>query len=304
MGARSAVAAAAVAVAALAVPPAGSSSSIVGRDASSVRLAVSGSGRALVTFRANGRTRRVLVWGAVNARHPDPAVPQVRFRMNYAGPRGRFRNRCRRYDGPPLAWLISACKAPDGSYWALQAWQRLLPHRGFPAWEPRQTVAELHVSHWRGAVAHLEAWADWAYPERAHNLFGRFTYEGRPVHGFRTRPLDGYARNLYIDTLDSRYGPGWHRETSVVSRRPNGNFCYAFYATRDASLPGAPLRPPGNGTRYRITAIGPGVTPDVVWEGNGVPDFDPSNPGHVEHERQTNQLADQLAAGDPLCRQH
>jgi hypothetical protein len=240
----------------------------------------------------------------VNARHPDPAVPQIRFRFDYSGGRGRFVNRCRKYDGPPVAWLVTACKAPDGSYWALQAWQRLLPHRGVPAWDPRQTTTELRISHWSGPLASLEVWADWAYGERAHNLFGRFTYQGRPVHGFRTRPLDSYARNLYIDTLDSRYGSGWHRETSVVSRRPNGNFCYAFYPTRDASLPGAPERPAGNGKRYRITAIGPGVAPDVMWEGAGLPDFDPGNPGHVEHERQTNELVDNIAAGDPLCRQH
>jgi hypothetical protein len=295
----------ACALAAAAAFPAGATASaIVDRDASAVRLAVSASGRALVTYRVAGRTRRVVVWGAVDARHPDPAVPQVRFRFDYSGPRGRFRNRCRRYDGPPLAWLVAACKAPDGSYWALQAWQRLLPHRGFPAWESRQTTQELRISHWRGATASLEVWADWAYGERAHDLFGRFTYQGRPVHGFRTRPLDSYARNLYIDTLDSRYGPGWHRETSVVSRRPNGNFCYAFYPTRDASLPGAPARPAGNGTRYRITAIGPGVTPDVLWEGPGLPDFNPAYPGHVEHERQMNELVDRIAAGDPLCRQH
>jgi hypothetical protein len=299
---RSAVLAASIA--ALLAPCASSASAILDRNATHVRLAVSAAGRALVTYRANGRTRRVLVWGAVDARHPDPAVAQIRFRFDYSGTRGRFRNRCRRYDGPALGWLVTACKAPDGSYWALQAWQRLLPHRGFPAWDARQTAWELRVSHWRGPVARLEAWTDWAYPERAHNLFGRFTYAGRPVHGFRTRPLDSYARNLYIDTFDSRYGPGWHRETSVVSRRPNGNFCYAFYPTRDASLPGAPPRPAGNGRRYRITAVGPGVTPDVLWEGHGLDDFNPGSPGHVEHERQMNELVERVAAGDSLCRQH
>ena len=292
------------AAAAAALPATATGSAIVGRDATDVRLAVSAAGRALVTFRENGRARQALVWGAVDARHPDPAVPQVRFRFDYSGPRGPFRNRCRPYDGPPLALLVAACKAPDGTYWALQAWQRLLPHRGVPPWKPGQSAVELRVSHWRGAPARLEAWTDWAFGERAHNLFGRFTYAGRPVHGFRTRPLDGYARNLYIDTLDSRYGPGWRRETSVVSRRPNGNFCYAFYPTRDASLPGAPPRPAGNGRRYRITAIGPGVTPDVVWEGDGLPDFEASSPGHVEHERRMNGLVDLVAGGDAFCRQH
>jgi hypothetical protein len=295
----------AVVVASLAFPACASASEIIGRNATDVRIAVNAAGTARVVYREGGRLRHVLVWGAINARAPDPNLPQVRFRKDYA-PRARkpIRNRCRRYDGPPLAWALTACKAPDGSYWALQAWQRLLPHRGYPPWSPHQTAVELRISHWRGPIARLEAWADWAYGERAHNLFGRFTYDGRPVHGLRTRPLDSYARNLYIDTLDSRYGPGWHRETSVVSRRPGGNFCYAFYPTHDASLPGAPYRPAGNGQRYRITSIGPGVTPDVMWEGTGLPDFDPSNPGHVEHERQSNELVDQIAGADQFCRQH
>jgi hypothetical protein len=47
---------------------------------------------------------------------------------------------CRPYDGPKLAWYVpgSGCKAPDGSYWALQSWQRMLPNLGFKPWKPEQ----------------------------------------------------------------------------------------------------------------------------------------------------------------------
>ena len=41
-----------------------------------------------------------------------------------------FHGGCGRYDGPALAWKVVACKAPDGSYWAVQAWQRKLPNYG------------------------------------------------------------------------------------------------------------------------------------------------------------------------------
>jgi hypothetical protein len=293
-----------VAFAAASLVSSAAGSALVDRNATDVRLAVSSGGKALLTYRAGGRLRHAVVFGAVDARAPSADAPQVRFTMQWTGAAKGFRNACRRYDGPPLAWLVTACKAPDGSYWALQSWQRLLPHRGFAAWLPSQTASELHVSHWRGETARLEAWADWIHGGEAHDLFGRFTYRGDPVHGFRTRPADGYVRNLYIDTLDSRYGPGWKRETSVVSRRPNGNFCYSFYPTRDKSLPGAPYRPAGNGKRYRITAIGPGVTPDVVWEGQGLPDFDSRNPAHAAHEREMNRLVDRIAAGDRLCSAH
>jgi hypothetical protein len=299
---------------ALALPGPAAASQVLDRDASGVRLQVDRSGRALVTYSAGGRVKRVLVWDAVDARAPDPAVRQVRFKLDYSGGWKthrrlvwrEFRNACRPYDGPPLAWVLAACKAPDGSSWALQAWQKDLPHRGLGPWLPSQDDYELHVSHWTGQPAQLEVWTDWIYGGEAHDLFGRFTYRGLPVHGFATRrtPLDSYGRNLYIDTFDSRYGSGWKRDTSVVSRRPNGNFCYSFWPTRDPSLPGAPERPPGNGKRYRITAMGPGVTPDVSWEGAGLHDFRPGNQGDIAHEQLMNALVDRIAAGDALCLQH
>jgi hypothetical protein len=181
-----------------------------------------------------------------------------------------------------------------------------LPHRGVEPWLRAQSDWELHVSHWAGPVARLEVWADWAYDERAHDLFGRLTYRDSPVHGFATKrtPLDSYGRNLYIDTFDSAYGPGWKRETSVVSRRPNGNFCYSFWPTRDAALPGAPARPAGNGKRYRVTVTGPGVTPDVMWEGEGLHDYDPGRTSDVAYEQQMNAIVDRVAAGDALCSHH
>jgi hypothetical protein len=285
-------------------------SEVLARNATNVRLAVSRGGIARVMFRANGRPQHVLVWGAVNARQPSAELAQVRFKVDWTGGQEWFRrplwkqmrNTCRPYRGPALAWVVTACTARDGSSWALQAWQRRLPHRGFDPWLPYQTTWELRISHWSGPLAVLEGWTDWVFGGQAHDVFGRYTYLGVPVHAVTKG--DTYARNLYIDTYNSRYGPGWKRETSVLSRRPNGNFCYAFYATHDASLPGAPYRPPGNGSRYQITAIGPGVTPDVVWAAPGLPDFDPSSAALVAHEREMNALVDRIAAGDRLCMHH
>jgi hypothetical protein len=159
---------------ALVAAPAASASQVLDRNASQVRLAVDRSGRALVTYRAHGRLRRVLVWGAVNACSPDPQIPQVRLKRDYSGGYGTFgrpvwrtfRDGCRPYDGPALAWLVTACKAPDGSYWALQAWQKNLPHRGVDPWLSAQEEWELHVSHWTGPVASLEVWTTGPTPGR------------------------------------------------------------------------------------------------------------------------------------------
>ncbi len=274
-------------------------SMIVGRNTSAVTLDVDGKGRAVVSFREAGNVRRVLVWGAINA---DP-----KFRVDYSGGWGAFRKPvwksirgCPLYDGPPLAWLVAACKAPDGSYWALQSWQRMLPNQGYAPFGAKQAVWELHVSHWRGPPASLEIYLDWIYGGKYHHLFGRYTYLGKPVHGFRSTatgvPLDPYGRNIYLDVYSSALGPGWKRENSFLAHRPGGNFCYGFFAR--PSYYDKTVRPPANGSRYRATAIGPGVSPDPFWTGEGLGSFDP------ELERQMNELGDRLSAGDRLCRQH
>ena len=53
-----------------------------------------------------------------------------------------------------------------------------------------------------------------------------------------------------------------------------------------------------------ILNFGPGVSPDVMWQGPGLHSYDPGNPDDVQLEQQGNQLLDQLAAGDRLCKQH
>jgi hypothetical protein len=279
------------------------------------RLAVNARGVAMVTYRARGRTFHSLVWGAVDALPPSQTVPQVHFRFDWSGGwRSRhrlvwktFKNRCRKYDGPALDYFIAACKAPDGSYWALQAWQPYLPHRGFPPWLPQQTQWELHISHWRGPIANLEVYTDWAFGGEAHDLFGRLTYGGNPVYGFGTgrngAPSDRYGRGLYIDTFNSVYGEGWKRETSTAFRTGSGAFCYSFWPTTDKTLPGYPnnRRPAGNGQRYRITVEGPGVTPIVMWEGAGLHNFDGSNPADVAYERSRDALFMQFLANDKFC---
>jgi hypothetical protein len=314
---RLARAAALLAAASVAVPAAAEASTLIDRDATNVRLQVSKKGQALLTYRARGRTWRVLAWGGLNARPPDRDRAQISFRLDYSGGWGTYRrhvwrtfkNGCRPYDGPQLAWSVTACKAPDGSYWAVQSWQRMLPNLGYDPWRPEQRVWELRLSHWTGPVAQLDVWLDWVYSRRFHHLFGRYTYRGQPVYGYRTTstgaPLDRYGRNLYLDTFNSAYGQGWRRENSFVSQSPNGVFCYGFFERQPYA--GYPARSPlvrGNGQRYRITVIGPGVTPDVMWEADGLNDYDPANPADVAREREVNAVQDQLTAGSRLCRQH
>jgi hypothetical protein len=259
-------------------------SAIVGRNVTRARLSIDRQGRGHVSYRLGGRRKMLVAWGAINARTPNRTVPQVKFQIRYGeGGTGV----CLPYDGPPLAWLVKACKAPDGSYWALQSWQRLKPNYGGTrgAWE-------LHLSHWRGPLPQLVIHQNWAYG-RVRHLFGRLTYGGQGVYGFsstsRGNPLDGYGRNVYVDTFDSAYGKGWHRANAFLTHhrgRTLGDFCYGFYPHAG--------RPSGDGTKYRATVEGPGVTPDVMWEATDIGPFDQT-------------IQDQMRAlerswGDPKCR--
>ncbi len=289
-------------------------SEIVTRNATGISLKVDEKGYALVTFTQGGKQKRVLYWGAVDAIAPARGRAQTAFKKDFSGGWGTFRtkywltmkNVCTRYDGPKLPWLVTACKAPDGSYWALQTWQRMLPNLGLAPWKPEQSVWELHISHWTGEPATLEAYTDWSYHGRFHHLFGKYTYGGQAIFGFRSTssgsPLDSFGRNVYLDTLDSAYGSGWKRENSFLAHRPSGSFCYGFYPHKP--YPGYPAgdRPQGHGSAYRLTAIGPGVTPDVSWTGSDPGDWNAADAAKAQLESDMNALQLSIAGADTLCR--
>jgi hypothetical protein len=243
----------------------------------------------------------------------------VKFKIDYSGGYMKLgfplwktiKNRCRPYDGPALPWFVTGCKAPDGSYWALQEFKRLLPNLGISPWLPKHRARELHVSHWTGPLAKLEAYADWVMSFRYHELFGRLTYKGVGVHGFESTrsgiPLDRYGRLIYLDTYNSRLGDGWKRENSFLARKKAtpGHFCYHFLTReRYAGYPTGPARPPGNGERYRLTAGGPGVTPMVRTYVTGLPDWDPNDEEHVRIEAAMDPLKAVVVGDDPGCFTH
>ena len=197
-----------------------------------------------------------------------PRAPRSRrSRSGSSSAAGSARIRCRPYRGPPVPWLVAACTASDGTHWAVQSWQRMLPNYGV-APTPERAARELRLSHWSGPLPVLEIWTDWSY-RRFHHLYGRLTFRGEGVFGFRSTrfgvPLDAYGRNVFVDTFGSAYGTGWKRENSFLTHAPGGAFCYGFYPHGPHGV--------GSGTRYRATVIGPGVTPDVMWQGSAPGDL-------------------------------
>lgn len=263
-----------------------------------VSLKVNADGVALLEYRSKGRNQRVLAWGAVD-------VSRDRMRLDYSGGWGSrvadwrtFRNVCRPFDptqdvalGAAAELVVAACQAPDGSKWAVQTWQRLIPNYGGTT-----GTNEIFISHWTGHTAQLQIEADWSrYASRAtgehyQHLFGTFTFRGAPVvvnrADQRGNPLDTKGRNVYVDALDSTYttDTGWARVNGFLAQRPAGQFCYVFqprpiidnsiHRIAEPWLTNARLHSgESRQNRYRATVIGPGVTPLVrtYWEGMAGP---------------------------------
>jgi hypothetical protein len=290
-----------LAAASLALPATAFGSELIDRNASNIQLKVSRNGQqALLLYRARGRQQHVLAWGAKNAIAPTTARKQVKFKLDYSGGWGTYRknvwrtfkNHCQKYDGPTIQWVKVACKAPDGSYWAVQKWQRQLPNFGLGG-RYMHRVWELRLSHWSGELPEFVVklnWTRWGLSRVYDHLYGFLRYQGKPVHGFRSTPagvpLDTFGRNIYLDTFNSKYGKGWKRENSFLTHRGTGVFCYGFYPHG--------RHPAGKGERYRATVIGPGVTPDMFWQSDAPGAFD------AAIDEVANTEIDAL--NDPLCK--
>ena len=196
----------------------------------------------------------MLAWDAVNAIPPTPGKRQVDFKLDYSGGWGTYKkdvwktfaNTCAKYTGPPLAWHVTSCTARDGSHWALQSWQRMLPNYGLVP-SPKQAVWELRLSHWTGDLPALTVNTNWAYRKFDH-LFGTFIYDGNPVHGFAStsvgNPLDSFGRNLYVDTFNSAYGVGLEAGEQLPDAQGH----------RDLLLRLLPARQPSRRARRAATA--------------------------------------------------
>jgi hypothetical protein len=282
--------------AALALTAEAPASQLIDRDASKVTLQVNAKGEAMVTYTAGGKLKHVLAWGAVNALPPARGKTQVSFKLDYSGGYGKYHQNsywttfstCAPYVGAPLAWKVVACKAADQSNWALQAWQRALPNYGLPA-EGAQAVWELRLSHWSGGLPTLDIATDWSY-RQYDQIFGTYTYGDVGIYGFSSTsagvPLDTFGRNIYFDTFDSAYGKGWKRENSFLTHASKGSFCYGLFPHGS--------HPAGTGLKYRATAAGPGVAPDVMWTGDAPGTYD------ATADKEANDTLKLM--GDPKCR--
>lgn len=255
-----------------------------------IKLGVNRHGVAMLTLSTGRQTQHIFAWGAVN-------MSRGRLLLDYSGGTGAsgaqwqtFEDVCRPYSGGEFdgsKLVVASCTARDGSFWAVQTWQRSLYNYGGTTGS-----TDVRISHWRGNVADLVVFGDWSrygpsktvkYP----HLFGTYSWHGIPISvGEATPqgvPLDDQGRNIYLDSLNSNYGFPvgafqWRRVNAFLANRPYGQFCFEVGPKRDApSRLGRELSGASTVNRYRVTTPGPGVTPDIRVKFNGPPSpYDPN----------------------------
>jgi hypothetical protein len=263
---------------ALVLPGIASAAEIVDRSVASPALSVNSKNVALVTYTVHGVTRHVLYWGAVDWADTFDRDYSGGWKSKVADYR-RFSDSCKPYSGPPLALMVAACDAPDGSHWALQQWSRLWKNYGGDS-----APAELYISHWRGSPGELNINTDYSYHGKHQHLWGSFMFHDKPVFGLKHTlagvPTDKQGRNIYVDFLT---GPDWRRVNSFLTHPPTAGFCYTF-ANHPASTAG--WNGEGTGAAYRATAIGPGVSPLVQTHFAPPLPYDPATDDAANAEQQ------------------
>jgi hypothetical protein len=179
-------------------------------------LRVDARGTAVVSWRSGGARQTVLV----------PARGHLTHGGSLAG---ADVSKPASVPGLPLALAVR--RTPDGTLWALQAWQV----------QP-SGPAEVHLARWKGAPTKLTLSSD------GLRLTGSASFQGKPVTG-RTFTLEGKRPRIfvYLDCFacPAAHGGGWGRMLGVAPRA-DGSF-----AVR--------LRPDWIGKRYRATVAGPNI---------------------------------------------
>ena len=270
-------------------PSAAFGSYLLDRNASNVTLRVDKAGTAQVSYTVDGHRDRVLLWGAINTSGAGQQAQEFRIDRSNGWKSGRndpakaLSNGCSAYDGPDrLPFLVApVCKAPDGTYWAVQSYQYTsTPSMNYGARIGDRSYAyQLRVSHWSGPIATIEARANWSYAGRYQHLFGLVQYKGKGVYGYK-HALDGqcqdrFCRNIAIDSYDSDYGRGWRRANAILVNAPNGQWCFGL--TKKGTSGGMLKTGASKVGKYRVYLSGPGVTPDpmLAIQGAGT-SYDPS----------------------------
>ena len=129
---------------------------------------------------------------------------------------------------------------------------------------------ELRLSHWTGAAPRARTLDGLVLPSLPPSL-RRLTYRDKGVFGFRVDTVRRPARHVRPEHLRRhlrlRRTDRLEAREQLPDPRPRRGLLLRL-------LPARSRTGSATGTRYRATVIGPGVTPDVMWQGPAPGAFD------------------------------
>ncbi len=234
----------------------------------------------------------MLAWGALDALRAGPersaaavqaaTTPAAGASTARVGYWRTFKNVCRPYDrAGARPTRVAACTAPDGTHWALQSLAAACSRFSAstpsspPTWPGSCTSrtgrsrSPCSRSHRTGRMA-----------ARSQGLFGRLLYDGKPVHGFSDADAQSETTHTRATSTSTRSTRPTARAGNATARRlthvgQRRLLLQLRTALRAASRAIRASRAfPARGERHRVTVMGPGVTPDVQWEGAALGSYD------------------------------
>ncbi len=209
-------------------------------------------------MRSDGRLRRVLAWGAVNARPPSAE------RSAGALPLGLRRRLGQVSQGQVLDTLqepvpaVRRAAAADARR-RVQGPERLVlddPGVAAPAAAPRlrslapaaHELASSTSPTGRARYPSLEAHPNWTYDGRWQGVFGRYSYLGAPVYGLSSNAkgrAEGQVRPKPVHRHpELRVRAGLEARVRDPDAQGHGTFCHSFVPQRPFSgYPSQEIRP-------------------------------------------------------------
>ena len=181
----------------------------------------------------------------------------------------RSRTPAARTTAPTCSGSSPAARRPTARTGRSSRGSGCCPNYGLTA-TPKQSVWELRLSHWSGALPELTVNLNWAY-RKYHHIFGSFTYLGRPVHGFKSTSRRQPARHLRPQPLPRhvrlRLRHGLDAREQLPDAQGHGQVLLRLL----------PPRRPAGGRGHASTArrsSAPASLPDIYWEAEALGAYD------------------------------
>ena len=235
-----------------------------------------------------GRMWHVFYSGAINARPPSRTLPQVKFKVDYSGGRGkwrRFKNTCRALRRPGARVVrrtrarratarTGRCRAGSGCCRTSATSRGSTSRRSGSCTSPTGRASSRSSRCTRtGSTAAASTRSSAARPTAA----SRSTASRRRTRASRSTRTAGWSSSTRSAPRTGRAGGARTRSSSTTRAGCSATASIRTLVRELSDAAHAEAR--GQRREVPLTLSGPGVTPDVAWTGDGLAEYDARDPG-------------------------